>query len=92
MAAINSARKQHGAKKNLSNANHGQNRYYQTKPGKFEDLKPGVLGSETRECLGIGVSNPLVSFLSYRFHIMLVNFSICILNHQICYFRVHQVH
>ncbi|KAJ1690637.1 hypothetical protein LUZ63_014792 [Rhynchospora breviuscula] len=58
MAAINSARKQHSAKKNLSNANHGQNRYYQTKPGKFDDLKPGVLGPETRECLGIREFDP----------------------------------
>ncbi|KAJ3685977.1 hypothetical protein LUZ61_015141 [Rhynchospora tenuis] len=58
MAAINSARKQHSAKKNLSNHNHGQNRYYQTKPGKFDDLKPGVLGPETRECLGIREFDP----------------------------------
>jgi hypothetical protein len=91
MAAINNARKQHSAKKNLSNSNHGQNRYYQTKPGKFDDLKPGVLGPETRECLGIGVRNPLVSFLPRRFQIWLVNFSICILNRQIFYFCVHQV-
>ncbi|KAJ4770382.1 Proline-rich spliceosome-associated (PSP) family protein / zinc knuckle (CCHC-type) family protein [Rhynchospora pubera] len=58
MAAVNSARRQHSAKKNLSNANHGQNRYYQTKPGKFDDLKPGVLGPETRECLGIREFDP----------------------------------
>lgn len=71
MAAINSARQQHSAKKNISNANHGQksqNRYYQAKPGKYDDLKPGILGPESRECLGIGVSDLLVSFLCCRFH------------------------
>ena len=31
-------------------------RYYQLSPGgKFEDLKPGVIGGETRQLLGIGV-------------------------------------
>jgi zinc finger CCHC domain-containing protein 8 len=37
----------------------GQNtsRYYQHSPGgKFDDLKPGILGSEVRKLLGIGVS------------------------------------
>ncbi|XP_078149117.1 uncharacterized protein LOC144544480 [Carex rostrata] len=61
MAAINSARQQHSAKKNISNANHGQksqNRYYQAKPGKYDDLKPGILGPESRECLGIGEFDP----------------------------------
>lgn len=54
-AAINNARKQHNMKRNQSNVNRGQNRYYQKTPGKFDDLRPGILGPETRECLGIGV-------------------------------------
>lgn len=54
--AISNARKQHNLKRNLSNvSNRGQNRYYQKTPGKFDDLKAGVLGSETRECLGLRV-------------------------------------
>lgn len=32
-----------------------QARYHQKIPGKFDDLRAGVLGPETRECLGIGV-------------------------------------
>lgn len=56
--AISNARKQHNSKKNLSNANRGQNRYYQKTPGKFDDLKAGVLGSETRECLGLRENDP----------------------------------
>ncbi|KAF0888701.1 hypothetical protein E2562_016497, partial [Oryza meyeriana var. granulata] len=57
-AAINNARKQHNLKRNQSNVNRGQNRYYQKTPGKFDDLRPGVLGPETRECLGIGENDP----------------------------------
>ena len=53
--AISNARKQHNLKRNQSNVNRVQNRYYQKTPGKFDDLKAGVLGPETRECLGIGV-------------------------------------
>uniref|UniRef100_A0A0E0A9Y9 CCHC-type domain-containing protein n=1 Tax=Oryza glumipatula TaxID=40148 RepID=A0A0E0A9Y9_9ORYZ len=57
-AAINNARKQHNMKRNQSNVNRGQNRYYQKTPGKFDDLRPGILGPETRECLGIGENDP----------------------------------
>lgn len=57
--AISNARKQHNLKRNLSNvSNRGQNRYYQKTPGKFDDLKAGVLGSETRECLGLRENDP----------------------------------
>ncbi|KAF7046939.1 hypothetical protein CFC21_055926 [Triticum aestivum] len=57
--AISNARKQHNLKRNLSNVgNRGQNRYYQKTPGKFDDLKAGVLGSETRECLGLRENDP----------------------------------
>ncbi|CAM0946940.1 unnamed protein product [Alopecurus aequalis] len=56
--AISNARKQHNSKKNISNANRGQTRYYQKAPGKFDDLKAGVLGSETRECLGLRENDP----------------------------------
>ncbi|GJN00164.1 hypothetical protein PR202_ga17575 [Eleusine coracana subsp. coracana] len=54
--AISNARKQHNLKRNQSNANRVQNRYYQKTPGKFDDLRAGVLGPETRELLGIGWS------------------------------------
>ncbi|KAG8075854.1 hypothetical protein GUJ93_ZPchr0006g41270 [Zizania palustris] len=56
--AINNARKQHNMKRNQSNVNRGQNRYYQKTPGKFDDLRAGVLGPETRECLGIRENDP----------------------------------
>ncbi|KAG2659134.1 uncharacterized protein LOC120705046 isoform X3 [Panicum virgatum] len=56
--AISNARKQHNLKRNQSNVNRVQNRYYQKTPGKFDDLKAGVLGPETRECLGIGENDP----------------------------------
>lgn len=56
--AISNARKQHNSKRNLSNVSRGQNRYYQKTPGKFDDLKAGVLGSETRECLGLRENDP----------------------------------
>ncbi|KAL6604799.1 hypothetical protein ACP70R_042743 [Stipagrostis hirtigluma subsp. patula] len=56
--AISNARKQHNLKRNQSNGNRVQNRYYQKTPGKFDDLRAGVLGPETRECLGIGENDP----------------------------------
>ncbi|XP_047069182.1 uncharacterized protein LOC124677230 [Lolium rigidum] len=56
--AISNARKQHNSKRNLSNVSRGQNRYYQKTPGKFDDLKAGVLGAETRECLGLRENDP----------------------------------
>ncbi|TVU01665.1 hypothetical protein EJB05_52868, partial [Eragrostis curvula] len=57
-AAISNARKQHNLKRNQSSANRVQNRYYLKTPGKFDDLRAGVLGPETRECLGIGENDP----------------------------------
>ncbi|XP_062210211.1 uncharacterized protein LOC133911811 isoform X2 [Phragmites australis] len=56
--AISNARKQHNLKRNQSNVNRVQNRYYQKTPGKFDDLRAGVLGPETRECLGIRENDP----------------------------------
>ncbi|PKA53858.1 hypothetical protein AXF42_Ash011338 [Apostasia shenzhenica] len=56
--AINNARKQHSAKRNYTPGSQVQVRYYQKPSGKFDDLKPGVLGPETRECLGIGEFDP----------------------------------
>jgi zinc finger CCHC domain-containing protein 8 len=58
-AAISNARKQHNLKRNQSSSSRVQNRYYQKTPGKYDDLIAGVLGPETRECLGVGVSDYL---------------------------------
>ncbi|XP_008790601.2 uncharacterized protein LOC103707757 [Phoenix dactylifera] len=56
--AISNARKQHKSKRNPAAGTRGQSRYYQKAPGKFDDLRAGVLGAETRECLGIGEYDP----------------------------------
>lgn len=56
--AISNARKQHNCKRNPAAGTRGQTRYYQKAPGKFDDLRAGVLGAETRECLGIGEYDP----------------------------------
>ncbi|KAK1298806.1 hypothetical protein QJS10_CPB14g00171 [Acorus calamus] len=45
-------------KKNSSSGTRSSSRYYETSAGKFDDLKPGVLGPETRQCLGIGEFDP----------------------------------
>lgn len=58
MVAINNARKQHSAKKSTNSSTKGPSRYYLSSSGKFDDLKPGVLSSETRACLGIGEFDP----------------------------------
>lgn len=56
-AAVNSARKQHNSKRNLPAGSRLPTRYYQNSPGgKFDGLRAGVLGAETRQCLGIGAS------------------------------------
>lgn len=56
-AAVNSARKQHNSKRNLPAGPRLPTRYYQNSPGgKFDGLRAGALGAETRQCLGIGVS------------------------------------
>ncbi|KAJ6802982.1 zinc finger CCHC domain-containing protein 8-like isoform X1 [Iris pallida] len=56
--AINNARKQHTSKRNQTPGSRGSVRYYQKVQGKFDDLKAGALGPETRECLGIGEHDP----------------------------------
>ncbi|XXG83947.1 hypothetical protein AAC387_Pa10g1583 [Persea americana] len=58
-AAVNSARKQHNSKRNLPAGSRLPTRYYQNSPGgKFDGLRAGVLGAETRQCLGIGEFDP----------------------------------
>ncbi|KAK8520104.1 hypothetical protein V6N12_004066 [Hibiscus sabdariffa] len=55
-AAVNNARKQHQKfRRNQNAASRNAIRYYQSSQGgKYDDLKPGVLGAETRELLGLG--------------------------------------
>ncbi|XVE77448.1 hypothetical protein DITRI_Ditri13aG0063600 [Diplodiscus trichospermus] len=56
--AVNAARKQH-YKRNQNTASRSAIRYYQNcHGGKYEDLKPGVLGAETRQLLGLGEFDP----------------------------------
>ncbi|XVE57237.1 hypothetical protein DITRI_Ditri04bG0075300 [Diplodiscus trichospermus] len=56
--AVNAARKQH-YKHNQNTASRSAIRYYQNcHGGKYEDLKPGVLGAETRQLLGLGEFDP----------------------------------
>lgn len=62
--AINNARKGHSAKRSSTQISRGQIRYYQKSKGKFDDLRPGFLSPETRECLGIGVMY-IYAFNSY---------------------------
>eukprot|EP00250_Pteridium_aquilinum_P011320 c1998_g1_i1 orf=251-2491(+) len=58
-AAINNARKLLAEKRGSANGSRSASRYYQSSPGgKFDDLKPGFLGSETRQLLGIGELDP----------------------------------
>ncbi|CAN6455721.1 unnamed protein product [Victoria cruziana] len=57
--AVNNARKKHNSKRKTPLGPRLPTRYYQNSPGgKFEGIKPGVLGSETRQCLGIGEFDP----------------------------------
>ena len=55
--AVNTARKQRfKSKRNQNTASRSAIRYYQNSHGgKYDDLKPGVLGAETRQLLGLGV-------------------------------------
>lgn len=54
--AVNNARKQHKTKRNQNPGSRLPTRYYQNSSGgKYDDLKPGVLGAETRQLLGLGV-------------------------------------
>ncbi len=43
------------AAKRSSEARTASRYYHQSPGGKFDDMKPGVLGSEVRQFLGIGV-------------------------------------
>ncbi|XVF63181.1 hypothetical protein PTKIN_Ptkin09bG0067600 [Pterospermum kingtungense] len=58
--AVNTARKQHQkSKHNQNTASRSAIRYYQnSQGGKYDDLKPGVLGPETRQLLGLGEFDP----------------------------------
>ncbi|XP_077253714.1 uncharacterized protein LOC143892742 isoform X2 [Tasmannia lanceolata] len=57
--AVNNARKQHNSKRNPATGPRCPTRYYQISPGgKYEGLRAGVLGAETRQCLGIGELDP----------------------------------
>ncbi|XP_042418943.1 uncharacterized protein LOC122007197 isoform X1 [Zingiber officinale] len=55
--AINNARKMHNSSRR-NPTDRARVRYYQKTHGKFDDLCAGVLGSATRECLGIGENDP----------------------------------
>ncbi|KAF5183745.1 Zinc finger cchc domain-containing protein [Thalictrum thalictroides] len=58
-AAVDSARKQHNSKRNQTAGPRNPLRYYQDSPGgKYDGIKPGVLGSETRQLLGLGELDP----------------------------------
>lgn len=58
-AAVNNARKQFHANKNVHAGPHVPTRYYQNSPrGMFDGLKPGCLAAETRTLLGIGELDP----------------------------------
>ncbi|KVH92593.1 uncharacterized protein LOC112516041 [Cynara cardunculus var. scolymus] len=58
-AAVNSARKQHKARRNQNSISRNPTRYYQDTPGgKFDGLRPGMLDPETRKLLGLGELDP----------------------------------
>lgn len=58
-AAITNARNQHKSKRTPASGPRCPQRYYQNSPGgKYEGIKPGMLGSETRQSLGIGELDP----------------------------------
>ncbi|KAG6558022.1 hypothetical protein Mapa_000201 [Marchantia paleacea] len=57
--AINKSRKTHSGKKGGFIRGRAPTRYYQSSPGgKYDDIKPGALGNETRQSLGIGHDPP----------------------------------
>ncbi|KAH9321218.1 hypothetical protein KI387_015857 [Taxus chinensis] len=57
--AITNARNNLKSKRAQSSGPRCPQRYYQNSPGgKFEGIKPGMLGSETRQSLGIGELDP----------------------------------
>ncbi|MCL7040266.1 hypothetical protein MKW94_003433 [Papaver nudicaule] len=58
-AAVNNARKEHNSRKNQSSGPSKTTRYYESSSGgKYDGLKPGFLGPETRQLLGIGELDP----------------------------------
>ncbi|KAI3970976.1 hypothetical protein MKX01_024623 [Papaver californicum] len=58
-AAVNNARKEHNSKKNQTSGPHKTARYYESSSGgKYDGLRPGFLGPETRQLLGIGELDP----------------------------------
>ncbi|KAF2313749.1 hypothetical protein GH714_013138 [Hevea brasiliensis] len=58
-AAVNNARKQHKSKRNQNSGPRNSARYYQNSSGgKYDGLKPGALGAETRQLLGLGELDP----------------------------------
>ncbi|BBN09437.1 zinc finger CCHC domain-containing protein 8 [Marchantia polymorpha subsp. ruderalis] len=57
--AIKKSRQSHSEKKGGFIRGRAPTRYYQSSPGgKFDDIKPGALGNETRQSLGIGEHDP----------------------------------
>ncbi|RZC58342.1 hypothetical protein C5167_005649 [Papaver somniferum] len=57
--AVNNARKEHNSKKNQTSGPHKNTRYYESSSGgKYDGLRPGFLGTETRQLLGIGELDP----------------------------------
>ncbi|TXG57840.1 hypothetical protein EZV62_015669 [Acer yangbiense] len=53
--AVNTARKLLKSKRNLNSASRNPTRYYQSSVGgKYDGLRPGTLGAETRQLLGLG--------------------------------------
>ncbi|KAI3918845.1 hypothetical protein MKW98_017293 [Papaver atlanticum] len=57
--AVNNARKEHNSKKNQTSGPHKNTRYYESSSGgKYDGLRPGFLGPETRQLLGIGELDP----------------------------------
>ncbi|KAK3212131.1 hypothetical protein Dsin_016837 [Dipteronia sinensis] len=57
--AVNTARKLLKSKRNLNSASRNPTRYYQSSVGgKYDGLRPGTLGTETRQLLGLGELDP----------------------------------
>uniref|UniRef100_F6GVR1 CCHC-type domain-containing protein n=1 Tax=Vitis vinifera TaxID=29760 RepID=F6GVR1_VITVI len=57
--AVNNARKQHKSRRNQNPGSRNPTRYYQNSPGgRYDGLRPGALGVETRELLGLGELDP----------------------------------
>ncbi|KAL6006921.1 hypothetical protein ACLOJK_032417 [Asimina triloba] len=66
--AVNNARKLHNSKRNSASGSRLLTRYYQNSPGgKFEGLRPGILGAEARQCLGIGYVTAFCNLRSLEF-------------------------